>query len=126
MVGDVYAHILDEDRKQNAELFEEAFYKKYMSLDSEFYSNESAEKEESKEMEPWGSEGIRKIHVNNYYVYFWINEPEQTVIVTAVIYAARDQIRQLEQMKKGINEMDRHPVTITMCGVLFLWKGSYG
>ena len=99
-VGDVYAHILDEDRKQNAELFEEAFYKKYMSLDSEFYSNESAEKEESKEMEPWGSEGIRKIHVNNYYVYFWINEPEQTVIVTAVIYAARDQIRQLEQMKK--------------------------
>ena len=50
--------------------------------------------------EPWGSEGIRKIHVNNYYVYFWINEPEQTVIVTAVIYAARDQIRQLEQMKK--------------------------
>ena len=100
MVGDVYAHILDEDRKQNAELFEEAFYKKYMSLDSEFYSNESAAKEESNEMEPWGSEGIRKIHVNNYYVYFWINEPEQTVIVTAVIYAARDQIRQLEQMKK--------------------------
>ena len=27
MVGDVYAHILDEDRKQNAVLFEEAFYK---------------------------------------------------------------------------------------------------
>ena len=56
MVGDVYAHILDEDRKQNAELFEEAFYKKYMSLDSEFYSNESAEKEESKEMESLSSE----------------------------------------------------------------------
>lgn len=51
MVGDVYAHILDEDRKQNAVLFEEAFYKKYISLDSEFYSNESDKKEESKEME---------------------------------------------------------------------------
>lgn len=28
MVTDVYAHILDEDRKRNAELFEEAFYQK--------------------------------------------------------------------------------------------------
>ena len=28
MVTDVYVHILDEDRKRNAELFEEAFYQK--------------------------------------------------------------------------------------------------
>ena len=28
MVTDVYAHILDEDRKRNAELFEEVFYQK--------------------------------------------------------------------------------------------------
>ena len=28
MVTDVYAHILDEDRRHNAELFEEAFYRK--------------------------------------------------------------------------------------------------
>ena len=28
MVTDVYSHILDEDRKRNAELFEEAFYQK--------------------------------------------------------------------------------------------------
>ena len=28
MVTDVYSHILDEDRKRNAELFEEAFYRK--------------------------------------------------------------------------------------------------
>ena len=28
MVTDVYSHILDEDRKRNAELFEEAFYGK--------------------------------------------------------------------------------------------------
>lgn len=26
MVTDVYSHIIDEDRKRNAELFEEAFY----------------------------------------------------------------------------------------------------
>ena len=28
MVSDVYSHILDEDRRQNAEMFEDAFYKK--------------------------------------------------------------------------------------------------
>ena len=28
MVTDVYSHIIDEDRKKNAELFEDAFYKK--------------------------------------------------------------------------------------------------
>ena len=28
MVTDVYSHILDDDRKKNAELFEEAFYEK--------------------------------------------------------------------------------------------------
>ena len=28
MVTDVYSHILDEDRKKNAQLFEDAFYKK--------------------------------------------------------------------------------------------------
>ena len=28
MVTDVYSHIIDEDRRKNAELFEEAFYKR--------------------------------------------------------------------------------------------------
>lgn len=28
MVTDVYSHIIDEDRRENAELFEEAFYEK--------------------------------------------------------------------------------------------------
>ena len=28
MVMDVYSHILDDDRRKNAELFEEAFYEK--------------------------------------------------------------------------------------------------
>ena len=28
MVSDVYSHILDEDRRHNAEMFEDAFYKK--------------------------------------------------------------------------------------------------
>ena len=32
MVTDVYSHIIDEDRKKNAELFEDAFYKKKIIL----------------------------------------------------------------------------------------------
>ena len=33
MVTDVYSHIIDEDRRRNAELFEEAFYEKKNLLD---------------------------------------------------------------------------------------------
>ena len=32
MVTDVYSHIIDEDRKKNAELFEDAFYKKIILI----------------------------------------------------------------------------------------------
>lgn len=36
--------------------------------------------------------------VGNYYVYFWINEPETKVIITDVIYAKRDQKDALADM----------------------------
>lgn len=39
MVTDVYSHIIDEDRKKNAELFEDAFYKKN-NLDPNMVSEE--------------------------------------------------------------------------------------
>jgi len=48
--------------------------------------------------EPWRSEGVRVKAVKNYLVYFWINEPEMTVQVFAVIYAKRDQIKILSQL----------------------------
>ena len=38
MVTDVYSHILDDDRKKNAELFEEAFYEK-KNLDPQMHPN---------------------------------------------------------------------------------------
>ena len=38
MVTDVYSHILDDDRKKNAELFEEAFYEK-KDLDPQMHPN---------------------------------------------------------------------------------------
>ena len=48
--------------------------------------------------EPWRSEGVRKIVVNNFLVYYWINTQERKVHVTAVIYAKRDQLKQLKLM----------------------------
>lgn len=48
--------------------------------------------------EPWHTNGIHCLPVKNFLVYFWINEETKTVQITAVIYAKRDQIRQLSQM----------------------------
>ena len=45
--------------------------------------------------EPWGSQGIRKIRVKNYYIYFIVDEDEMAVKVNAVIYIGRDQEKQM-------------------------------
>lgn len=52
------------------------------------------------EEEPWRSEGIHRMRVKNFYVYFWIDEKNSKVQVTAVIYVSRDQDTQLKLMKK--------------------------
>ena len=49
---------------------------------------------------PWKDEGIRKIRVKNYYVYFWIDEEHRKVQIIAVIYVKMDQVNQLIMMKK--------------------------
>lgn len=46
--------------------------------------------------EPWRSEGIHQLIVENFYIYFWIDD--RTARVTAVVYRKRDQRRQLDQM----------------------------
>lgn len=51
------------------------------------------------EEEPWRSEGVRKIVVKNFLVYYWINEEYNKVQVTVVIYSKRDQIKQLKNME---------------------------
>ncbi len=50
------------------------------------------------EDEPWHTNGIRRLPVKNFLVYFWIDEDNMRVQVTAVIYGKRDQLRQLSQM----------------------------
>lgn len=49
--------------------------------------------------EPWRSEGVHRMRVKNYYVYFWIDEDNCKVQITSVIYVARDQATQLELME---------------------------
>jgi len=50
------------------------------------------------EEEPWHSEGVRKISVKNFLIYFWIDEENKKVQITAVIYKKRDQMKQLWNM----------------------------
>ncbi|BBB91744.1 MAG TPA: type II toxin-antitoxin system RelE/ParE family toxin [Methylomusa anaerophila] len=50
------------------------------------------------EEEPWRNSGIHKLPVKNFLIYFWIDEGNDKVQVTAVIYGQRDQIKQLSQM----------------------------
>jgi addiction module RelE/StbE family toxin len=50
------------------------------------------------EEQPWHDEGVRKIKVKNYYIYYWISEEELTVYVTDAIYAGSDQPKWLAHM----------------------------
>ena len=45
-----------------------------------------------------GELGFRKIRVKNYYIYFLVDESRKEVQILAVIYARRDQVKQLEQL----------------------------
>ncbi len=48
--------------------------------------------------EPWHTNGIHRLPVKNFLVYFWIDEDKMTVQIAAIIYEKRDQLHQLSQM----------------------------
>ena len=48
--------------------------------------------------EPWHTKGIHRLPVKNFLVYFWIDEDNMNVQVTAVIYDKRDQLYHLSKM----------------------------
>lgn len=50
--------------------------------------------------EPWRAESIHKMAVENFIVYYWVNEETTTVWITAVVYSRRDQISVLRNMPK--------------------------
>ena len=45
--------------------------------------------------QPWKDAGVRKIIAKNYYIYFFVDDIEMSVKIIAVIYAGRDQTRQM-------------------------------
>lgn len=48
--------------------------------------------------EPWRSQGIRKLLVKNFLVYFWVDEEAKKVQVIGIVYARRDQRHQLSNL----------------------------
>lgn len=48
--------------------------------------------------DPWHTKGIRRFPVQNFLVYFWIDENAMNVQITAVIYEKRDQLHELSHM----------------------------
>lgn len=48
--------------------------------------------------EPWNTKEIHRLPVKNFLVYFWVDEDDLKVQITAVIYGKRDQLSQLLQM----------------------------
>ena len=50
------------------------------------------------EEKPWHTKGIHRLPVKNFLVYFWIDEENMNVHITAVIYGKRDQLHQISQM----------------------------
>ena len=45
--------------------------------------------------EPWRTEGVRKLITRGYYIYFWIDESQNTVTVFGVVYGKMEQVNQL-------------------------------
>lgn len=50
------------------------------------------------EEEPWHTEGVHKMSVENFLIYYWIDEEKKIVWITAIVYARRDQLRVLREM----------------------------
>lgn len=48
--------------------------------------------------EPWRSQGIRKLLVKNFLVYFWVDEEAKKIQVIGIVYARRDQRHQLSNL----------------------------
>ena len=50
--------------------------------------------------EPWRSEGIHRMVVENFIVYYWVSLDTSTVWISAIVYGRRDQINALRKIKK--------------------------
>ena len=48
--------------------------------------------------EPWKNMGIRKVVVNHFLVYYWIDEENMKVQIIAVMSERRDQLNELSKI----------------------------
>ena len=53
------------------------------------------------EEEPWHGQGIHKLPVKNYLIYFWVDEEAKKVQVIGIIYGRRDQRHQLSNLDRN-------------------------
>ena len=49
--------------------------------------------------EPWHSRGIRKISAKNFYIYYLPDDDSGKVYILNIIYAKRDQLKALKNMR---------------------------
>ena len=50
------------------------------------------------EEEPWHSQGIHKLSVKNYLIYFWVDEETKKVQIIGAAYGRKDQRHQLSNL----------------------------
>ena len=50
------------------------------------------------DIEPWRTNGIRRMPVKNFVVYYFVDESKKEVWVTAVVYSKRNQLNALKDM----------------------------
>lgn len=48
--------------------------------------------------EKWANQGLRKMIVKNFLMYYWIDEEHKQVHIVAVVYSRRNQLAQLENI----------------------------
>ena len=47
----------------------------------------------------WREQGVRKMIITNFIMYYWIDEEQQIVHIIAVVYSKRNQLRELSKIE---------------------------
>lgn len=47
----------------------------------------------------WREQGVRKIIIKNFIMYYWIDEEQRIVHITTVVYGKRNQLKELSKME---------------------------
>ena len=50
------------------------------------------------DIDPWRTNGIRRMPVKNFVIYYFVDESKKEVWVTAVVYSKRNQLNALKDM----------------------------